>query len=221
MTGPLTIRLAGPGDSVEVRLLDLETPAPVQTQAWITQRLEGRTLRWSPPSPASDRYGRLLAQIHVDETDDDPAWLQAELVAAGQARILSYTDPGPGLSDLLALEDEARRAGRGLWANPQFAVRSTDPDRLAQDEGFVQIVAGRVISVTRLRSGRTYLNFGADWRTDFTIMIHEDDIGDFDQAGWQADALEGQRVRVRGRIRLTNGPMIRITHPERVEILDE
>ena len=117
------------------------------------------------------------------------------------------------------LEGFARDQRRGLWADPAHAVRDTHPDALAQDIGSVQLVEGRVLEATQLRSGRIYLNFGADYRTDFTVMIEADDAPAFIEAGLGPDALETRRIRVRGWIEDENGPMIRIDHPERIEVL--
>ena len=80
---------------------------------------------------------------------------------------------------------------------------------------------GRIIEATRLRSGRTYLNFGTDYRTDFTVMFDAEDEALFDAAGITAETLETRRVRVRGWIEDENGPMIRIDHPDRIELLDD
>mgnify|MGYP003650444725 CR=1 FL=1 len=122
---------------------------------------------------------------------------------------------------MLTLEAEARAGGVGLWADPAFQVRDTDPDRLAQDIGTVQLVEGRVLEVTRLRSGRTYVNFGLDYRTDFTVLIEADDEAAFEAADQTLADLAGQRIRVRGWLEAENGPMMRIDHPERIEWLGD
>lgn len=70
--------------------------------------------------------------------------------------------------------------------------------------------------VARVR-GTTYLNFGADWRSDFTVMIDARARRRFDHAGIDLDALEGREVLARGWIRSRNGPMIEATHPEQLQ----
>ena len=76
------------------------------------------------------------------------------------------------------------------------------------------------MSATRIRSGRVYLNFGSDWRTDFTVRIDPADASRFETAGMDLLALEGQVIRVRGWVQDENGPMIRVDHPERIELVD-
>ena len=69
--------------------------------------------------------------------------------------------------------------------------------------------------------GRAYLNFGQDWRTDFTFSISPRDRRRFEQQGVDLAGLAGRRVRARGWVTLRNGPLIQLTHPEQLEILPE
>ena len=43
----------------------------------------------------------------------------------------------------------------------------------------------------------------------------------FRRAGVDPTSLEGRRVRVRGWLQSLNGPMIEVTHPEQIEVLEE
>lgn len=220
MTGALTINLVRGSDSFEVRLASLDTPVPEQTREWLEAFLADRQLRLHPAEPGTDRYGRLVAQVFV-EREGQSVWLQEVLLEAGLARVFTYREDRAYSEPLLLAESEARQAGAGFWRDPSHAVLAADPNVLAQHVGEIRLVSGRVRSVTRLGSGRTYINFGPDWRSDFTIMISEEDIGLFDAETWAASALEGRRVRIRGRIVETNGPMIRLDHPERLEVLED
>jgi len=71
---------------------------------------------------------------------------------------------------LLKSELIAREAGRGLWQSADYGVRSPAPNALAQHVDSFQIVEGLIISTAQVR-GQTYLNFGSDYRTDFTVSI--------------------------------------------------
>jgi len=68
---------------------------------------------------------------------------------------------------------------------------------------------------------RVYLNFAEDWRRDFTIMVERKDAKVLQEAGLDVKALAGKRLRVRGWIQWRNGPMIRVTHVEQIELLTE
>ena len=227
VTGALSFTVSDPSapdDSpLEIRLAELDTPVPDQTRAVLGDRLSGHRVGVAQGEGSADRYGRRLAHVYLlpDDapSDVEPVWLQAWLVEAGAARVLSHADNRIETPRLLALEADARSQGRGLWADPALSVRDTHPDGLAQHVGSVQLVEGRVLEATRLRSGRIYLNFGADYRTDFTVMIEAADEPAFQAAGLDPVALETRRIRVRGWLEDQTGPMIRIDHPERIEIL--
>ena len=159
----------------------------------------------------TDRYGRLIVHLFVARR-----WVQGELVSAGHVRVRSYADNRLRIAELLKWEALARKAGRGLWAHDRYTVRT--PETVRRDPGSWQIVEGRVKAVAALRSV-TYLNFDADWRTDFTVRIDARARRLFRSAGIDLKALEGRNIRVRGWVRSRNGPLIAATHPEQVEIL--
>ncbi len=174
-----------------------------------------------------DRYGRLLAQITLSR-DHESIWLQERLIAEGLTRVLSFPESRLCTAELLAKEEEARKAQKGLWKTGFFAIRSAEAEdllsRLAQS---YEIVEGEVRSVADIK-GRTYVNFGDNWRKDFTAFISPQTaklFGGAPAAGpmtsFDAAALKGKRIRVRGWLKNFNGPSITVTHPEQIEILEQ
>ena len=89
---------------------------------------------------------------------------------------------------------------------------------LSQKLGTFQLIEGRVLDAAKVK-GTVYLNFGADWRTDFTISIPREALKLFEVDGVDPLSLIGESVRVRGWLIKRNGPMIRATHPEQIELL--
>ena len=174
-----------------------------------------------------DRYGRLLAQITV-AGDDGSVWLQERLIAEGLARVVSFPENRLCATDLLAKEESARQAQKGLWKTGFFAIRSADgEDLLSRLTQSYEIVEGEVRSVADIK-GRTYVNFGDNWRKDFTAFISPQTARLFSgapatgpMASFDAAALKGKRVRVRGWLKNFNGPSITVTHPEQIEILEQ
>ena len=161
-----------------------------------------------------DRHGRALAHLH----DGNGLWLQGELLRRGLARVYSFRDNRALIAEMLVLEAAARAARRGIWNHPFYAVREARPSALEIDR--FTLVEGLVVAVAIVRK-RAYLNFGADWKTDFTISIAPRDRRLFEREGIDLEALEGRVVRVRGWVESWNGPMIKVTHPEQIEVLDE
>ncbi len=167
-----------------------------------------------------DRYGRALAQTFtLDGEGDRDVWLQEEMVRLGMARVYTWPDTFQDSKKLYAAEIEARDAKRGIWGNDYYRIRSPEPNALAQDVDSYQIIQGVITSTADIR-GQVYLNFGADYRTDFTIIIAKRDRKRFEKSGINPLSLEGATVRVRGWVELSNGPMVWLDHPERLEVLN-
>ncbi len=160
-----------------------------------------------------DRYGRLLAHLHRD----DGLWLQGEMLRRGLARVYSFRDNRAVVAEMLALEGAARNDERGIWADPFYAVRTAEPVHALPIESF-ELVVGRVVDAAIVR-GRAYLNFGPDWRSDFTVSAAPAVRRLFERDGPELMALEGRTIRVRGWLKWRNGPMIEVTHPEQIEVL--
>ncbi|MBL8660154.1 MAG: thermonuclease family protein [Rhodospirillales bacterium] len=196
------------------RPADRPWPLAAQAVATLANLTQGATLRVEPTLRGADRYGRLLAQVYLA----DGRWLQGELLRAGLARVETTADSRALAVELLAAEAEARAAHRGLWSSPVYAIRS--PMEVSDAIGGFAVVEGAVLEARRIRN-RIYLNFGADWRNDFTVTIDAANLPLFESAGLEPLALAGRRVRVRGWVERNNGPAIGATHPEQIEVLGD
>lgn len=166
----------------------------------------------------TDRHGHLLAQVFV-VAEESRLWLQDALVGSGLARVYSLPDNRACTPELLRREDEARAKRLGLWASPAFRIEDArDVERLGRLIHSYQLVEGTVLNVGE-GSGRFYLNFAPDWRSDFTVSVARKDAPVFAASGLDVKALAGARLRVRGWLAWRNGPMIEASHPEQIELL--
>lgn len=164
-----------------------------------------------------DRYGRLLTHVYV-ESGGNEIWVQEVMISAGMAIAYSFADNRSCVRRLQQAEAKAREAGAGFWEQGVFRVRdATDLESMNALGYSFQIVEGRVRDVAD-RSGRVYLNFGEDWRTDFTATIAPSDRDSFEGSQIALTDLEGRKVRVRGWLKQRNGPMIDVSHPEQIEL---
>ena len=210
---------------VEVRLVGIQAPklplgrrgfatwplAP-EAKAALARLALGKRLGLWYGGRKSDRHGRLLAHL----TTPDGTWVQGALLSAGMARVYSFPDNRARVAEMLALERTARAARRGIWGHRYYGILA--PDALGRHIGTFQIVEGKVLSVAQVR-GRTYLNFGPNWRTDFTVTISPGRLRRAWQDAGPVQQYEGRRIRVRGWLKSFNGPMIDATHPEQIELL--
>lgn len=171
----------------------------------------GQILELTYSGSPKDRHGRLLAHAH----DRQGRWVQGALLAAGFARVMTAPDNRAFSRDMLRLESEARTRGLGLWVDRRFRVLAIDETSRHIDS--FQIVEGTVVSLASARD-RAYINFGSDWRTDFTIALNRRTLRAIVHG--DADSLIGRRLRVRGWLKSLNGPMIDATHSEQVEVIE-
>ena len=158
-----------------------------------------------------DRNGRLLAHLF---RAPDGLWLQGEMLERGLARVYTFPDNRAMATALFAKERSARAARRGVWALRRYAVLAPEAAQRAVDQ--YALIEGRVLAVGSGR-GSVYLNFGPDWKTDFTAVIRPEALRVFASEGIDLDAFEGRQVRVRGWVESWNGPSIDVTHPEQIE----
>ena len=162
--------------------------------------------------PKEDRYDRVRSQIFTE----DGTWLQIEMLRRGLARVDLAPDRGECNRELYDAEGAARAAHLGLWSSSAYAIRT--PDTVKSDVGTFQLVVGKVLS-TDLRDGRAYLNFGLDWKTDFTVTISPDDMKTFRRMGVDPLGYRDRMVRVRGIVQWLNGPEIEVGNPKQIELL--
>ncbi len=158
-----------------------------------------------------DRYGRRPAFLSRQGPTDQEL-LQEKLISAGLARVsLEGLDNRCG-SHLLALEDRARQANRGLWKLPAYSVRNADKLQLSTTRSTYQIISGRVRSVSRNINGTSYLNFGDNWYRDFTISFGKAALRDWEAENKILDDLQNKPIYVRGWVEDRGGPLIRISN---------
>ena len=187
-------------------------PLAHQAKAALAALTLGKRLTLVYTGRRVDRYGRLLAHL----SDAAGQWIQGVLLARGMARVYTFADNRARAAEMLSREREARAAGRGIWAHPFYRV--LHPEGVGRLTGTFQLVEGRIVKAAVVR-GRGYLNFGRDWKTDFTVTVAPRDMRRFKGRGNAIRAFEGRLVRVRGWIRSFNGPMIEATHPEQIELI--
>ncbi len=224
-----TVVLESPIDgAAQVRLVGLQAPKlplgrknfPVwplasQSKRALEDIILGRQARLFFGGAKKDRHGRLLAHLLTK----GGVWVQGEMLRQGMARVYSFPDNRAVAGDMLALERAARAARRGIWKHPFYALRdAADVSAMTRLFGTFQIVRGRVIDAKRIKS-RVYLNFGDNWREDFTVTLKTQARRMFAKTGAEPLSFLGKEVQVRGWLKKFNGPMIEASHPEQIEVI--
>jgi endonuclease YncB( thermonuclease family) len=194
-------------------------PLAEEAKAALSALALGREVGLGYGGRRTDRHGRALAQLYLLDGAGEPGlWVQGALLEAGLARVYSFADNRALIAEMLACERRARAGRRGIWGDPFYAVRT--PDRVQGHAGSFQLVEGKVVDAAEVK-GRIYLNFGADWKSDFTVTLAPAVRRLFEAEGIDPLDYGGKRVRVRGWIKSFNGPMIEASHPEQIEVIEE
>jgi endonuclease YncB( thermonuclease family) len=200
-------------DERVLRLVDIDVPSrgalAAQAKETLTALIEGQALSIKFAGNATDRQGRVLAELYAGEQ-----WVQGELLRRGFARVAGTADNRLGLPEMLALERQARRYRRGLWADAAYAiVPAAEAGRRA---GSFALVSGTVARVVNNSSGML-LVFGEDQHSGLVLSLAPDVVKLSRASGFAPAALVGQTVLTRGYIDGTRRPTIVIAFPEQIE----
>jgi endonuclease YncB( thermonuclease family) len=210
-----TLRLQ---DGREIRLAGIE---PVTTErsnrgaAALSAIVANRDVTLSGDDDTPDRYGRQPAFVYLASSDTP---VQNLLLTQGEALVSGTVADKDCAAALLAAEAEARRAKRGIWADPAAIKNAESPGDILAGIGRFAVVEGKVLSV-RQAGATTYLNFGRNWTRDFAVTISRRMIGAFEAAGTSLKSLENRRIRVRGWVEARSGPRIEVLRVGQIELV--
>jgi endonuclease YncB( thermonuclease family) len=197
---------------------ELHPAAMESAREALTARLEAggaSVALTSVAAPERDRYDRLIARAGTLDGD-----LAEALVRDGHLIVWPRAGESLDFTALYTAEAAARANSAGAWSSGAFSVMGPDPNALSQRLDGPVIVEGRVVDTGETRDGRVFVNFGLDWRSDFTATADRSAREVFMEAGMDLMALEGAQIRVRGWLYDTNGPAVSLTHPAQLEIVD-
>ena len=181
-------------------------------------------IRWHKKA-MPDRYGRKRAWFASQMPDENSktenkgaqqALLQDMLLHRGLGRVDPVGLTGACATHLLTQERRARDRKAGLWALPPYAIKNANSRALSGSMSSYQIVHGTVLHVARNPNGTSYLNFGRNWKQDFTVTLSKKNLRIWEEQNNSLEALLDQSIYVRGWVEDRNGPMIRIHAPEQL-----
>lgn len=156
-----------------------------------------------------DRHGRTVAQVFVEGKS-----VQESMLEAGMGWTYTFNDSRKLATPFLAAEAKAEAAKRGIWAQGEYAV--LEADKAEGHDGEFRLVQGVPKLVAIKKGKRSYINFGEDWKTDFTLVIEPANLRKFKEEWLQS--LVGKEIRVRGWLFTSGGAAIELTHPEQLEV---
>lgn len=189
------------------------SPAPFAEEAeeYNKKLVEGKYVKVEFDVKKTDEYGRLLGYVFVDNT-----FVNAKLLEEGLA-VLYTQPPNVKYVDLfIRLQKKARKERKGLWGSYEVVDASSAYKFIGQ----IRRVKGKVLSTYRSQNC-IFLNFGKDWRKDFTVVIFRKSWDYFKRKGIDPEVFyKNKTIEVTGRIREYNGPEIIVNLPEEITVLD-
>ena len=190
--GSVQLESTGKSSFANIRFVDTKL-----AEAWLAGHLLQQKISFKAGD--IDRYGRTMITSDSEE----------KMLRDGVAIIYASEGDIPG--SWFAAEASARSKKIGIWGDHDLLLT---PFNAAQHKNEFHVVEG---TVTRIYANKaaTYLDFGEDWRSDFSITVPAKlrrSMGD------KLDAIkEGSHVRVRGRLYEENGPMIMLNNANNLE----
>jgi micrococcal nuclease len=207
------------GDTVEisggdrVRLLGIDAPEkgePISVLA--TDRLKGLT----EAGPVTlevcedrDIYGRLLATVRVDSSN-----INSILLKEGLALPMLIPPCGrPVAGDVLEAAAQGALSGKGIYSLKEYVI--VPHVEAGEHIGENSVVRGKILNLHRGKKA-LQLNFGVDWKTDFTAVLFREGQQRFRDLGIDPVDLVGFEVLVIGKVKRYNGPEIIIRGPDQI-----
>lgn len=187
-------------------------PLAFQSKRTLSDLVLGKYVTLYFGGQRQDRYGRTLAHLFLR----DGLWVQGEMLKYGMASVYSFPDNRAIVPEMMAYEQIARQNNNGIWALNFYKPKAQETS--GKYHNSFQIVTGIVRQVAKVR-GTYYLNFGADWKKDFTVVIKYRAARKFIKADLDPQNYTGKKIEVRGWLKSFNGPMIEATHPEQILII--
>jgi endonuclease YncB( thermonuclease family) len=201
-------------DGREVRLAGIE-PVLQKTEQPLARMLADRDVILRGEDDTPDRYGRQPAFVFPASSETS---VQEELLAQGDALVSATVTDKECAAALTVAEAAARRAKRGIWADPTAIKNTESPGDILAGIGRFTLVEGKVLSV-RQAGTTTYLNFGRNWTRDFAAIISRRTLPVFEAAGILVKSFENRRIRVRGFVEGRGGPRIEVLRVGQIELL--
>jgi endonuclease YncB( thermonuclease family) len=217
--GPFGVVRVLDGDTIQisdgrtVRLLGVDTPEKGEPWAeearlWLVeQSLEREVIL--KECAERDKYGRTLALL-----DSSGRKLNLELAGAGLGVPMLIPPCGNMVADkVLEASASALEQRRGIYGSGLYdPVPHYRAGEIQKKKG---VVFGKVLNIHKGKKA-VHLNFGSDWKTDFTAVLFARGQSRYRSLGLDPGDLVGRNVYVLGKVEQYYGPQIVVNSPEQM-----
>ncbi len=159
-----------------------------------------------------DRYGNSFAEIKMPGNNK---LLEEEILNKGLS-LVYFIDKEENSDKFFAAENIARQNKIGIWKE----IRILDANNISNNYNAILnkfVIARGVVKGVYTSKQNTFINFGNDWKTDFTAQIANKTLKDYPD--FNIEKIIGKRIMLRGWLENYNGPFIKIYNPQNIEFL--
>jgi micrococcal nuclease len=196
-----------------VRLLGIDTPENGDLLSDVAASRLRELVKHGPVDlrlcDERDKYGRLLATVSANGSD-----VNRILLREGLALPMLIPPCGRTVAEgILVAAGKGAMSGKGIYSLDKNKIISHT--EACDHVGERAIVRGKIL---KLHKGRKawHLNFGQDYRTDFTAVMFRDGQNRFSELGLDPALLVGSEVLVIGKVKRYNGPEIIVHGPDQI-----
>jgi len=191
-------------------------PFGLEAKEFNRKLVEGKYVRLEFDVQKVDRYRRLLGYCFVPTEDGDEIFVNAKLLEEGYAVLFTHPPNVKYVGLFVSLQKKAREEKKSIWK--EESVISSD--NAYKYIGKIKTVEGRVLNIHEGEKA-IHLNFGRDWKKDFTVVVFKKDLSNFTNNGiYPSKDYQNRFIRVTGLIKEYNGPEIIVSHPSSIEVIE-
>ena len=219
----LKVKTVYDGDTVvlengeKIRLLGINTPEiqhqnkPAdaggdEAKQWLINKVKNAKVRVETDVEKQDHYGRTLGHLFTENKEH----LNLQLVKEGLAAVSIFPPSLRYTKELIAAQDEAEQAKRGIWQRPEYAPINAADLTDEGHAGWTRIVG--TVSEAQVNRKTVYLRF-----TDrFLAKIERDNESLFPDL----NSYRGKKIEVRGWLNRSKDKFsMLIRHPSAIKLL--
>ncbi|PCI64198.1 MAG: hypothetical protein COB37_02185 [Kordiimonadales bacterium] len=187
-------------------------PYAAQSKETLATLTLGRHIElFCTPTPF-DYLNRVIAHVFLA----DGSWLQELLLLDGAVMGFPSSKSIEISTLVYQFESVAQYSNAGLWKTQGMRPVWERDGNLRP--GWFQIIRGKVLAAKKLKA-KSFLNFGVDRNTDFTVEIPRSLYRQLKGQGADPLSFEGNWIEARGWVEWAGGPKIILTNANHIRVI--
>lgn len=215
-------------DGKKVRLLNINTPETakknspselfaIDAKKELIKLIDKKEVILKYDDEKKDKYKRHLAYVYLK----DGTFVNSKMLESGYAHLYTFPNNVSKFEELKKSEEIAKSQNKGIWSDKRWEIQDANSTKKISKFRFgkYQTFEGEVLKSTSVKK-KIFLNFGHNWRQDFSVEINKKNLKYFKKANINPEIdYINKTVRIRGILRPVNGSLINVTHPQQIEVL--